>query len=55
MPLLNVTNYDLEGGQLVSGQVCSAPRQRVLVSHGDKLEPGSAAVYLLFIRVSPQG
>lgn len=54
MPLLNVTNYDPECGQLVSeAQVCSAPRQCALVSHGDRLEPGSATEYQHFIRVSP--
>lgn len=55
MPLLNVTNYDLECGQLVSAQVCSAPRQYMLVSHENKLEPGSVTKYEQFIRVSPEG
>lgn len=55
MPFLNVTNYDLECGQLVSAQVCSAPCQCVLVSHEDKLEPGSAIEFQQFIHVFPKG
>lgn len=55
MPLLNVTNYNLECGQLVSAEICSAPHQCVLVSHEDKLEPGSATEHQQFIHVLPKG
>lgn len=55
MALLNVTNYNLEGGQLISAQVCSAAHQCVLVSHEDERQPGSATEHHQFIHVSPKG
>lgn len=54
MPVLNVTNYALECGQLVSAQVCSALRRCVLLSHEDELEPGSAMELQQFIHVFPR-
>lgn len=48
-------NYDLECGQLVSAQVCSASHQCVLVSRENELEPGSATKCQQFIHDSPKG